>query len=450
MESSPLRSLDPDKAEQLKALFAALSDLQIAELAPAMKTVGARTGVARAACELLQNEQADRRVRDLVFAPLAPVVRQGADDPLAPLPPDALTLLWRALRRHEPEMAQTVVAAATDLTEPDEARRACDAAALACAAWLETAEGGWAALREALDARRPDGAEALRSHLALAPLVRACTPRVRAWMRTASAQHASALKLAYRDAAALGDEAPPRLIDMLAAQLDQEWQVLRLISAVMDRPNDGFLAASELGRFGERMLDEVDDRVQSVRGFDPGGGIASGRAAAEAVCDAVMALSEFDRSVDLRPDGAWARRISAQRRNLSRGVETRLRQADGALAKALPVVGSGFAGRLRGAPRLDVPADPMAQNKAGALAAFAAGVRAGADYGGFAVARAKAIEALDTRLSLYADDLVRAAHECAPPEADEARRRLGFVAECLGLIRDAKAADLIRRRAAAA
>ena len=190
--------------------------------------------------------------------------------------------------------------------------------------------------------------------------------------------------------------------------------------------------------------------MQAVRGFDPAGGVAAGRTAAEDVCVAVLALSEFDRSVDLRPDGVWAKRLSAQRRNLSRGVEARLRQADGALVKALPIVGSSFAGRLRGAPRLDTPADPLAQQKAGALAAFVAGVRAGADYGGFAGARTKAVEALDVRLSAYADDLVRAAHECAPAEAEEARRRLGFVAECLGLIRDAKAADLIRRRAAAA
>ena len=131
-------------------------------------------------------------------------------------------------------------------------------------------------------------------------------------------------------------------------------------------------------------------------------------------------------------------------------METRLKQADGALARALPVVSGGLSGRLRGSPRLDVAIDPLARERAAAHLAFVAGVRTAADYGGFAVTRTKAIEALDQRMSLYADDLVRVLHEGEASEAAEARARLAFLADGLGLVRDPKAAEVIRRRVAAA
>lgn len=453
----PLRRLDPDKAAQLTALFALLADAHVAALAPALKATAGRTGVGRHAIDLLLNEQEDRRLRDIVFAPLVPLTRRRAGGTAPPLPLDAPALLWRTLRRAAGEAVDATLRAVSNLTEPDLARRACDALASQAGAHLrapgeagDEAAPAWTALRDALDARSDGGADALAAYLALTPLARACTPRLRNWIRTASPEHAAGLRLAYRDAGTFGEDAPPRLLEMLSAQLDHDWQMLRLLSAVMDRPRDSFLAVSELGRFAEAVLDDVDDRVQTVRAFDAAGGASAGKAAAAAVCAAVMALSEFDRSIDIRPDGPWAKRIAAQRRNLSRGVETRIKQADGALARALPVAGSGLGPVRRGAPRLDTPVDEMLTAKAAALVAFVAEVRSGADYGGFAGVRAKAVEALDQRLSNYADDLVQAAHEGEGAAADEARSRLGFVAECLGRLRDSKAAEVVRRRAAAA
>jgi hypothetical protein len=198
------------------------------------------------------------------------------------------------------------------------------------------------------------------------------------------------------------------------------------------------------------VLDEVDARIQDVRAFEPSGGAGAGQAAATAVCTAAGALSEFDRSIELGPSGPWSKRIAAQRRNLARGVESRLKQADGMLAKALPVVISRTPGRLRGGPRLDVPMEPLAMARAEALLAFAEGVRPAAEYGGFATVRAAVIEKLDQRLAVYTDDLVAAAHGGEPAEAAEARARLPFLADCLGRVRDAKAAAVVRRRAAAA
>ena len=44
---------------------------------------------------------------------------------------------------------------------------------------------------------------------------------------------------------------------MLAAQMAHPWMVLRIISAVMDKPSERYLRDSELGGFAERVTDNV-------------------------------------------------------------------------------------------------------------------------------------------------------------------------------------------------
>ena len=59
---------------------------------------------------------------------------------------------------------------------------------------------------------------------------------------------------------------------MLAAQLPQWWMVLRIISAVMEKPNERYLAESELGAFAERVMSDIDDALRQVSQLDVDGG----------------------------------------------------------------------------------------------------------------------------------------------------------------------------------
>ena len=411
-------------------LFAALSDAHLCALAPALQAEFDGDGRAAAANAVLREELADRKMRDRAFYPLSPLVRPGSASPAA-LPASTVSDLLRRLRAHDPLGLQAAVFAIGDTTDPARGRAAADALTAQAAA-LTT----------------PDDPPVLPLLLAICPLARSVLPRLSAYLRAGGAEDGAAIRLAYRDAAAVHEDAPPLLLDLLGAHLEHPWQTLRLVGAVMGRPTDGFLAASELGRFGAAVLDEVDRRIHVVRAFDPAQGPAAGEQAAAAASQAVLALAELDRCVDIALAGPWAKRITAQRRTLARGVEGRLRQADAALARALPTQGGGLGARR---PKLDAPFDAEAGRRALALIALATGVRHAADYGGFAVARGKAVEALDRRLAAYADDLVEVLHE-APDEGavQEARARTTFVAEALGRLRDARAADVMRRRAAAA
>jgi hypothetical protein len=93
--------------------------------------------------------------------------------------------------------------------------------------------------------------------------------------------------------------------------------------------------------------------------------------------------------------------------------------------------------------------------RATTLLVFLHEIRSSANTGGFASARAKAVEILEARLDSYVEDLLdHLRHDEAPKKdpVDSARARafLEVAAQLSGEARDEKAAQLVRRRAAAA
>jgi hypothetical protein len=60
------------------------------------------------------------------------------------------------------------------------------------------------------------------------------------------------------------------------------------------------------------------------------------------------------------------------------------------------------------------------------------------------------VEALDPRLDQYAEDLLEELHTGKTAPEERVRVFLEIAAEFLGLVRDPKAADFVRRRAAVA
>ena len=69
--------------------------------------------------------------------------------------------------------------------------------------------------------------------------------------------------------------------------------------------------------------------------------------------------------------------------------------------------------------------------------------------GGYASARTKMIEKLDDRLDHYVEDVLEYLRGDAPERAASARAYLDTAARLIGLLRDEKAAQIVRRRAAA-
>src|SRR5262249_44061555 len=148
--------------------------------------------------------------------------------------------------------------------------------------------------------------------------------------------------------------------EMLAAHLTEPWLILRVISGVMDRPAEAYVAGSELSSFGERVLADIDRRLAVVEAFNP----AAGRAAAQAAADAVHLVTAergaLEQSIGVPPDVAGGRRTAHRKRTLAAAVEARLKGADGAVARALPLQTKRMGPRAaRGIPRLTHDPDPV-------------------------------------------------------------------------------------------
>jgi hypothetical protein len=131
-------------------------------------------------------------------------------------------------------------------------------------------------------------------------------------------------------------------------------------------------------------------------------------------------------------------------------VERRLKEAEKATANALPISTPRLARIRRPVPNLAEPPSPKNVTRAMTLLSFCDEIKATANRGGFASARAKLVEALGDHLDHYVDevvDLLRTG-DAESPENGEAY--LAVVADFNRLIRDEKAAELVRRRAHAA
>ncbi len=397
--------------------------------------------------ELVDSEAADRRLRSAVFAPLAALFRPPGRIGRLCFPPRTPEVLWRALKRLAPEAVGHALDQARE--RGDRAEAAFDA--LCCEAALilrERPDGEVADLAQRLEDH--SRTEALLTLLTLSPVLRRSLARLPEWLLNPAGEHDPAIRLAFKDAAATCEEGGVLLMEALFAHMDESPEILRLISVVMDRPTDRYLAASELAGFGQRLLDDIDSRIDVVRRFDPRRGLEAGVAVASAAEAAIAALTEFEQQVVLAREGVWGSRVGAQRRSLALAMEMRLREAEPAILAALPMqaVRQG-GGRLKAAPGLASPPDAMAAERAFALLALLDGCRGSSCTGGFGAQRARVVENLDAWLEAYAEDLLELLRR-GGGDAGRLRAYLDIAAEFTALVRGPEAGRIVRRRAAAA
>lgn len=423
----------------LRALFGAAPDTTLRMLDKALAGGGGNMALVR---DMISEERADRGLREMAFGPVAPLFAPREFGPV--FPARMAAVLWGALKAREPKMVALAADETRYLRDDDPSPPVLDELCQAAARLLRERDAS---------ALRPDDApraDDLAAYLDLAPLARTAVLRLPDWLGRVSEDRTASLKIALRDASAAMPDGAPRLLELFQAHLPEPQLLLRIISVATDRANERYVAESELAVFGDRLLDDVERRVEHVRTVESGRIAADAKALGEDVTRACAVLAEFDRSFEITRDGPWGGRVTGARRKLAANVEARLRDIEPAMAKALPTQRVKTAGRMtRPAPVLDRDPNPAAVAQTQGLFAFLEATRAAAQVGGYGALRAQVAEKLRERLADYVDEVL---HELnTPGAADQARGQafLELAAEFIERADDPKAAQLVRRRAAA-
>lgn len=401
---------------------------------------------------LVEVEVFDRTLRNSILQPVAAMCIGAGDDPhRLTFPSRVLGLLWRGVRNAEID-AIAVIREAPDKDTPVhlviEAQDQITAAAAAGVRSRATSEFRIAA--EICDQARTRGAEQLAACLDISPVVRRATQRLPEWLAHPGGETSAGSRLAYKDAVAVAEDAGPRFFEMLAAQMAYPWMVLRVISAVMDKPTEGYLADSEMAAFGEGLLADIDEALQTIGGLKGDDGQAAARAAAKQAELIVQQIMEIETCVDLQRDHGWGKRVHKQRASLAGVVEARLRDAEKAVIEALPMFAPRNQRVRRQIPRLEAEPEARLVNCARTLLSFSDELRTAANYGGFSSTRNKMVEKLGEYLDHYVDEVLDLIRTDEVEDRQIASAFLEHSAEFNQFIRGDKAGELVRRRAHAA
>jgi len=402
---------------------------------------------------LVEVEVYERNLRNHVLQPIAPMCVGAGDDPhRLTFPSRTLALLWRGLRAVDDDEDITVVRNATDNdTPPHEVAAAEDRlTALAVAGLRARTQSDFRTAAEVCDQARTNGAALLASCLEIASTVRRATQKLPEWLAHPGGETSAAARLAYRDAVNKDEDAGARFFEMLSAQMAHPWMILRVISAVMEKPTERYLADSEMASFGEALLKDVDDALATIGQLPADAGPAAARAAAKLAGLAVQQIMEVENSVDLQREHGWGHRIHKQRASLAGVVEGRLREATKATMDALPVQAARNPRVRRQVPRLGVPPEQRMVDRALTLLSFSEELHSAANYGGFSSARNKMVETLGEYIDHYVDEVLDLIRTDEVEDADLAAAYLETAAGFDQLLRGGKAGELIRRRAHAA
>jgi hypothetical protein len=439
-----------DRLGVVRALLENAPDSAVRDLDMALR---ADTSAALAPVRaMVRAELSDRGVRDVVLAPVAPLCAPRTDGfKQAVFPAGALSRLWRALRALEPSAVTVVVSNLTLSADDESYPPACDDLCRAAAAAIRDGTPAMKGLVRYLEDFQPGAAAHFAGYLELAPLARTAIKRLPIWLRIMTEEHAAAVRLLFKDADAIAPDASPRLLEVLLAQTAEPWRLLRIVSAATHRANDRYLSSSELAEFCERVLADIERRVNLVRLFDVDGGIEAGQAAAAALAVGINEILEFEENIELNKAGPWGQRIGKLKQSLSGLTEGLLKKTPKIVGEALPLQQVRIGGvNLRMEPKLDQAPDARLVRRALASLAFFDRCRATVGPGGYGAVRNKAGEEITHGLDSYIEDILAMAHGGELESLDHARAFLEVAADMTALAQDEKSAQIVRRRAAAA
>lgn len=443
-----MAALSERKLDIVRNLVETAPDKVVAGLNHALADIGGDTPLGSVR-RLVESEARERQLRNIALLPIVPMFVGDGGDPLRlTFPYRVLGLLWRGLKSQAPAIIHNAELALYDYRPGETSTEHFDRLVRMAAKGVRAGEQrDFRLAAELCDAARPDGAATLLACLDLGPVVRAVAHKLPDWTAQQTDDSIIGARLAYKDAVAVSEDAGPRFFQMLAALLKNDWMIIRIISAVMDMPTERYLADSELGMFGERLLHEIEEALKAILKFDVDGGAAAAIRAARQVDEATLRITELETYVTLTREQGWGHTLVKQRNALSAVVEGRFRETEKVFAAALPTE-RGRSGR-RGPANLGEAPDELAARRCETLLTFVAEVRASASSGGFGAARGKLLEALAEELDEYVEGLLDQLKTGGVADEPRARAFLTRAADFSRLVRDDKAADLVRRRTAA-
>jgi hypothetical protein len=433
------------KLQIIRTLVETAPDAALRSLELALSGAGSQ-GALASVRGLVEDETASRFVRNNVLAPIVPLCAvRGAGAVSFPAP--VLSRLWKALKAIAPSRVEEAAAKCNPWDLENGVPEVFDELCKTAAAGLRDPENAaFDSVRSLCDP------EHLALCLQLSAIARSCLPKLAEWVSRMSEDRAFAAKLAYRDACRISEDAGPLLLDMLSAHLPDDWRILRVISAVMDRPTDRYLASSEVKEFGERILADIDASILRIENFNFSDGERAGREAAQGAHRAQLQIAEFQQSVDVAKDGPWGKRIARHKQQMAKVCEQRMDQADKTLEGALPTRPLTMMGKKgsKGAAKLTEEPDEAMIRRAQSALAFVAELRSCADKAGYGSSRNKILEKLNSRLDPYIEDVLHVARTGDGGDSGLAVKYLDVAAGFIAYTRDDKTAEIVRRRAAAA
>ena len=439
-----MTALPARKIEIVRRLVESAPDRVVGSLQQALSATPPESALG-AVKAVVETEVADRNLRNIIFQPIAPLC-VGGDAQGLTFPARSLFFIWRALKALLPDDVEEL--RADDFADP---RKRIDAQDRMVAAALDGLRQGshpdFVAAAAVADDFRGGAAEQLMACLEISAVVRRATGRLAEWIAHPGGETAAGARLAYKDSVEISDDAGPRFFHMLAAQMAQPWMIMRIISAVMDKPNERYMKDSEVSSFAEALMDEIDASIAAIAEMNLEDGPHVGCAGAQRAELAVQQILEMEASVELPRDQGWGQRVVKQRAGLAGVIEGRLKEAERLAIESLPMFAPRNQRVRHQVPLLTDMPDQRLVVSATTLLTFAQDLRSIANYGGFSSARNKLIEKLGEYIDHYVEsavDLVRA------DEVEDREIAAAFLETAAGynhLIRGEKAAEITRRRA---
>lgn len=395
---------------------------------------------------MLADETRDRVRRQVVMAPLLPMFRARADgiEGLT-FPSGVLPRLWKAASTREPALL-----ARLDKAGP-EANAVSDRICLAAASAVrDRPDLIWPAGGD--PEARERGLQDLAACLDLAHLARRGLPSIEIWLKRPDADQIAELRLLLKDCASVHHDGAQRVLEMLFAHLDDAVLILRIVTQTSGSSGrEGFLSASELAGFVQRLIAGVDTRVARIGAFKPG---ADSTGVDPIIADLTWCsgvLNELDVTLTLNPLSAWGKSVRDGRVAIAGQLSAFLRAADRAVDAALPLERVQISGRMtRKSPLLTAPVQGETVQAVRHLLKLVGAVRGPASIFGAESDRKNLVESLTARLSDYADQAVHLVNDGEAADEVNALRLVELAARCLDLIDARDAARTVRRRAAVA
>ena len=400
--------------------------------------------------EMISAELESRHIKETVFGPFMPLFDER-DDGLSGVVFDRWIVdrLWSALDARQPDMLvaarQALNAKRADDPTPTVLFDLIDLAAEIC---RETPE---AVMRPTPGPEDAAEVAEFANYLDLHRIIRALLNRMSDFMGRVDAEKAAALRLMFKDACAIDVEGGYRFLECLFANLDDGAQIVKFVATVSDRPNDRFLASSELAGFGERILDGIEQRLNELKAFmGPRGKVCEDLVSCgHRVAQSLAQLQSFEHYIELSREGPWGKRVAAAHKMIAEMVETQLNGAEKLVGEVLPVKAERVYGKIRKeTPRIDRPPNEALVARTRQTMVFIKGVRNTAQAGGFASLHTKTVQALETMLDGYFEEMLAIANGPDAFDPEMVLAYFGVVTDLMdGLLGEEKA-QVARRRVA--